>query len=368
MAQVSLKILLIDDDEDDYFFIKDLLSDIKDTPYQLEWVGDFNKAKQAVLDPSFDVCLLDYRLGENTGIDLMAEAISKGCKFPFILLTGYGDREVDLKAMQSGASDYLVKANLNAQLLERTIRYTIYRKKSEAQIIMQDRMASVGLLASGLAHEIGTPIGVIRGRAELLKGQASNQDAVNKTADIIIGQIDRISKLVRSLLNLARGTRDANLGAVGINKPIDEVLDLMQHEFRKNNINVKNEVPPDMRLTVLAQAEPLHQVILNLLINAVHAIESAKKSGRSDGHFIRISARSNDAKWVLNFEDSGCGIPKNNMPNIFKPFFTTKDIGVGTGLGLATSYSIVESWGGVISVSSQEGKGTIFSITLPRAK
>src|ERR1700722_5538938 len=112
--------------------------------------------------------------------------------------------------MKSGASDYLVKANLTSQLLERSIRYAISRKKSEAQIIMQDRMASVGLLASGLAHEIGTPIGIIKGRAELLKSQSTDQET-KKTADTIIGQIDRISKLVKSLLNLARGTKAEKL-------------------------------------------------------------------------------------------------------------------------------------------------------------
>src|ERR1022692_1355104 len=111
--------------------------------------------------------------------------------------------------MKSGAADYLVKANLTSLLLERSIRYGIYRKKSEAQIIMQDRMASVGLLASGLAHEIGTPLGIIKGRAELLR-TPSDQETIKKTADIIVGQIDRISKLVRSLLNLARGTKVEN--------------------------------------------------------------------------------------------------------------------------------------------------------------
>ncbi len=362
-----LKILLIDDDEDDYFVIKNLLSEIKDTKYQIDWVNHFDKAKVFLKDPSYDACLLDYRLGEKTGIDLLQEGLNSASNFPFILLTGFGDREIDLKAMKTGASDYLVKANLNSQLLERSIRYAIYRKKTEAQIIVQDRMASVGLLASGLAHEIGTPIGIIRGRAELLKTQSSSPE-VKTTSDTIVGQIDRISKLVKSLLNLARGTKVENLGAVGINKPIEEVLELMQHEFRKNNITVHNELPSDMRMAVVAQAEPLHQVILNLLINSVHAIETSKKSDSTRDHFIRIVENHNDQSWTINIEDSGCGISKTNLSSLFKPFFTTKEIGLGTGLGLATSYNIIKSWGGSISVKSQEGQGTTFSITLPKAK
>src|ERR1700730_777104 len=102
----------------------------------------------------------------------------------------------------------------------------------------------------------------------------------------------------------------------------------MQYEFRKNHITVKNELPHEVRLAVLAQAEPLHQVILNLLINSVHAIESAQKSGRKSDHFIKISAESDERNWVLKIEDSGCGIPKSHMTSLFKPFFTTKDIGL----------------------------------------
>jgi signal transduction histidine kinase len=353
MANESLHVLLIDDDEDDYVVIKEFLAEVKDIRYKLDWVADIEKAKHQVLDPTYDVCLLDYRLGESNGLEFLSNAVQKGCKIPFVLLTGYGDREVDLKAMKSGASDYLVKANLSSQLLERSIRYAIYRKKSEAQIIVQDRMASIGLLASGLAHEIGTPIGVIRGRAELLATQALGNETIKSNATIII--------------HLARGEKIENLGAVNFNLPVEEVLELMQHEFRKHDIILKNELPSNVRISVVAQIESLNQVILNLLINSIHAIESARKAGRVQGHFIRISAHATETQWIVNFEDSGCGISKTNLRNVSKPFFTTKEIGSGTGLGLATSYSIVESWSGKVSVESEEGVGTTFSIALPKA-
>ena len=114
-----------------------------------------------------------------------------------------------------------------------------------------------------------------------------------------------------------------------------------------------------------AEAAPLHQVLLNLLVNAVHAIEEACKQGRVSGHFIRIGVEKKDAQFVLYMQDSGCGISETNLRNLFKPCFTTKDIGVGTGLGLATSYRIGESWGGSISVESKEGIGTTFKVLLP---
>jgi two-component system, NtrC family, sensor histidine kinase HydH len=241
-------------------------------------------------------------------------------------------------------------------------------KQREAQILMQDRLASVGLLASSLAHEIGTPLSVIRGRAEYLAIQVANDPGIKKNVDVIVSQIDRVSKLIRSLLNLARGESTSPSGDVAIDQVASEVIDLMGHELRKHGIEVKNELTPQIALRVRAASGPLHQVLLNLLVNSVHAIESAQTHGRDSGHFIRISAKEVGGRCAVSVQDTGCGISKENLRNLFKPFFTTKEIGVGTGLGLATSYRIVESWGGSIEVESQEGAGSTFTILLPKAK
>jgi PAS domain S-box-containing protein len=234
------------------------------------------------------------------------------------------------------------------------------------QSAMQDRLASVGLLASSLAHEIGTPLGVIRGRAELLELQVKDHPGVKKNVDIIISQIDRVSKLIRSLLNLARGDQMKSSQQINLGEVVVEVINLMAHELHQHEIEIKNELNEDIPITVKALAEPLHQVVLNLLVNSVHAIESAMKDGRKSGHFIKISVEDLETQWSLLVEDTGCGISSENLGNLFKPFFTTKDIGVGTGLGLATSYRIVESWRGSISVKSTEGVGTVFQILIPK--
>lgn len=242
------------------------------------------------------------------------------------------------------------------------------RKELEAQILMQDRLASVGLLASSLAHEIGTPLGVIRGRAEYLGIQTRNDPKIQKNVDVIISQIDRVSKLIRSLLNLARGEQIRSADEIHLNLIVSEVIEVMGHELKKGQIEIRNEVPTDSVLKVNAEAGPLHQVLLNLLVNSVHAIGTATKQGRTSGHFIRVSARDEGEQWALRIEDTGCGISSENMRNLFKPFFTTKDIGVGTGLGLATCYRIVETWGGSIQAHSEEGSGTVFQILLPKAR
>jgi signal transduction histidine kinase len=374
-AESSIRVLLIDDDEDDYLMFRDLLSELRGKKFGIEWASSFDAGKEALAKRAHDVCFLDYRLGVKTGLDLLKEALEDHCQIPMILLTGYGEPEVDIEAMKVGAADYLVKDQITSLLLERSIRYSIHRAQAmqsildrEAQILMQDRLASVGLLASSLAHEIGTPLGVIRGRAEIIETQLRDNPSIKKNVDVIISQIDRVSKLIRSLLNLARGDQMKSAGQVFLNEVVAEVIELMAHELRKHSIEIRNDLTQNTPITVRADAEPLHQVLLNLVINSVHAIESAMKEGRTNEHFIRISIQDLDSAWSLNIEDTGCGISDKNLKNLFKPFFTTKDIGVGTGLGLATSYRIVESWRGSIQVKSVEGKGTEFQILLPKSK
>jgi signal transduction histidine kinase len=377
-SELSIRVLLIDDDEDDYLLLKDLLAKVRGKTFKIDWAASFDEGKSALAEKIHDVCFLDYRLGGRTGLDLLKEAITEGCKIPIIVLTGYGEPEADLEAMKLGAADYLVKDQINSfisgtELLERCIRYSIHRAQStqaildrEAQILMQDRLASVGLLASSLAHEIGTPLAVIRGRAEYLELQLRDDLKIKKNVDIIISQIDRVSKLIRSLLNLARGDEMKSAGKIFLNDTVAEVIELMAHEFQKREIEIRNELTHNLAVMVRAEAGPLHQVLLNLLVNSVHAIETSVKDGRDSGHLIRISVQSLDTQWSLNVEDTGCGISEKNLKNLFKPFFTTKDIGVGTGLGLVTSYRIVESWGGSIHVKSTEGRGTQFQILLPK--
>jgi C4-dicarboxylate-specific signal transduction histidine kinase len=148
---------------------------------------------------------------------------------------------------------------------------------------------------------------------------------------------------------------------------VGEVLELMAHELSLKGIEVRNEVSQTALISVQAESGPLHQVLLNLLINSMHAIETAKKAGKAGPHFVKIGVVEESADWVMQVEDTGCGISKENMKKLFQPFFTTKELGVGTGLGLATSYRILESWGGAISARSNEGRGAQFEVRLKKA-
>ncbi len=367
---LPVRVLLVDDDPDDHLMFRDLLSEIRGQTFKIEWAPSYQAGVEALDRREHDVCFLDYRLGGHTGVDLLSEATKNGIKTPMILLTGYGEQEVDLEAMRLGAADYFVKDQVSPLLLERSIRYSIHRAKAaqalserEAQILVQDRLASVGLLASSLAHEIGTPLGVIRGRAEFLELKLRSNPEIKKNADVIISQIDRVSKLIRSLLNLARGDQVMHAQEVTLQLVVEEVLELMAHEFRKLEIDIRNDLAPGIR--VKAEPGPLHQVLLNLLVNSLHAIGDAKKAGRNE-NFIRMESRDMGLFWKISLEDSGGGISAGNLKKLFTPFFTTKGVGMGTGLGLATSYRIVEAWGGKLEVSSPPGTGAIFTITLPK--
>jgi signal transduction histidine kinase len=361
-----LHVLLIDDDEDEFVFIRDLLKDAKNSVFRLEWTKNIQEARMKMLQRSHDIYLLDYRLGEVSGLELLKEVLLQGSKAPIILLTGYDDADVDREAMNLGAADYLQKSFLTSYLLERSLRYAIYRTQMQAQAISQDRMASIGLIASSLAHEIGTPLGVIRGRAEYLGMQVKDNAAIKNNVDIITTQIDRVSGLIRSLLNLARGDVNVKIGVISVNASVTEVIELLAHDIKKQEIEVINLLDSENIIRVPGQSAKLHQVFLNLIVNAIHAIRKAKETERVSGHFIKVSCEDLGTQYAISIQDSGCGIPEAHHADLFRPFFTTKNPGEGTGLGLATSLWIVQSWAGKIESQSQEGLGSTFRIILPK--
>ena len=375
-ASSHIKVLLIDDDEDDYHIIREVFRDIPNSKFKVDWESGFEGARKQIKKQAHDIYLIDYRLGEKTGLDLFQEMKALGFRKPMIVLTGVADQEVDQAAMHAGAADYLVKAQVTPHLLERSIRYAIHRAEMETQILTQDRLASIGLLASGLAHDIGTPLGVVRGRTEYVTMKikdclppknipfTENAPSVLKDLDVIISEIDRVSHLVTSMLSFARGGSSENPGTMSVTEATSSVAMLLQNEFQKRGIRLENMLPADKDLAVKGESDRFQQVLLNLFINAMHAIDVAIKKGRSGGHFIRVECEENEDSYSILIQDSGCGVSKKNMTHLFKPFFTTKEPGRGTGLGLVTAGWLVQLWGGKITVESQENVGTRFKIKL----
>ncbi|HRK01892.1 MAG TPA: ATP-binding protein [Oligoflexia bacterium] len=239
------------------------------------------------------------------------------------------------------------------------------QKDLEAKILQQDRLASVGMLASGLAHEVGTPLGIVRGRAELLQMLVGDNQTVRSGLEVIVTQIDRISKLITALLRFSRGSDQVELRPTEILKVVNEVLALIGGNFRQDSIELKIEVPPGLKAS--ADFSHLEQIILNFAVNAAHAIQKAIKDGRSSGHAMTVRAVEVADHVILSVTDTGCGITTEHRRRLFQPFFTTKDVGQGTGLGLAIVAKLVSEMNGEITLDSVLNQGTTFSVRLNKA-
>ncbi len=235
------------------------------------------------------------------------------------------------------------------------------RKQMESRLLHEDRLSAVGLLASGLAHEIGTPMSVIRGRAEFLRMKSTDNPQVESGLTVIIQQIDRMTRLINSLLRLSRqGGEVSARRKISLEPIIAEVVELMAVSLKRAHIEMT--VSPAPQTSFFGDEQLVHQVFLNLLLNAIQAIGEAQEQGRLTGHRIEISSRLVNAYVEVCIEDSGCGISPENLGKLFKPFFTTKDVGKGTGLGLAMVAKIVDEMSGEIDVQSKVNEGTRFTL------
>lgn len=227
------------------------------------------------------------------------------------------------------------------------------RKKIEEQLRRTERLAELGTLASGMAHEIGTPMNVILGRAEFLM-RKTEDDAIKKGLGTIVSQVERITKIMNQLLTFAR-RRPSERGPMMLRGTVEDSLEILQERLRKHGIKVETHLQ-DIR-PVHADPDQMSQVLLNLFINAIHAMP--------EGGILRIALAEQDGTAVLTVRDTGCGIPKKDLEQIFLPFFTTKEVGKGTGLGLTVVHGIIQEHGGTITVDSEPGQGTTFTIALP---
>jgi two-component system, cell cycle sensor histidine kinase and response regulator CckA len=372
----ELSVLLVEDDEEDYLLTRDVLARIDGIRYALHWVSDSRSALEAVNEREFDVCLVDYRLGPEDGIELVQRLVEGGHDLPVIVLTGQGDREVDLHAAQAGAADYLIKSEVSPALLERTIRYALRSRadlqalrESEADLRQAHRMDAVGRLAGGVAHDFNNMMTAVIGFSELVLGRLEEAHPARRHVEEIRRAGERASGMTHQLLAFSR-KQVLQPRVLDLNAVVADVERLLERLISED-VELVSVLEPALE-PIEADRGQLEQVIMNLVINARDAmpaggkvtIETANVELADDGLGPDVEA---GPYVVLTVRDTGTGMNSQTVRQIFEPFFTTKDEGRGTGLGLATVFGIVKQSGGDISVDSELGVGTTFKAYLPRA-
>jgi two-component system NtrC family sensor kinase len=229
------------------------------------------------------------------------------------------------------------------------------RANLEEQLRLSEKMAAIGLLAAGVAHEVNTPLTGISSFTQMLLERSEPDDPRTHLLEKIERQTFRAAKIVNSLLNLARPS-DGETGPVDLNGVIGDVLSLLEHQFRSSRVQVRKELASPA-LIVRGVEYKLQQVFLNLFLNARDAMPK--------GGWLSVSTHIDGAQAIIELSDTGVGIPAEHLARIYDPFFTTKPEGRGTGLGLSVTYGIVQEHGGTLQCESTVGQGTKFRLLLP---
>jgi PAS domain S-box-containing protein len=478
LSNHTIRVLIVDDDEDDFFITSDLIRQIPDNNFKIDWCYNYNQALKSVFAGGYDIYFVDYRLGIKTGLDLLKEACENGCEEPIVLLTGKGNKVIDVEAMQIGATDYLIKSELSVEKLERCIRYSLERsnslkkiksnerkyrnifehskdavfildenlvfrdmndattkllgyskeelqqksffdllanpsnidafkkvaagedlkddfeiellnkegdirnciisltheprdgeklefqgfvhditnlKKAEKANLQIEKLAAAGRLVRTLAHEVRNPLNNINMSVEQLKNEV-NED-LSFYLHIIYKNSNRINDLIKELLDFSKPGdlvfERKSLQSI-MDKTIAQALDriILKHI----NLQLRYDSKP---AEILADENKLSIAFLNMLINAVEAMEENKGK-------LTIEISCNGSQHAVTISDNGCGIPQENLSRLFEPYFTSKRNGVG--LGLVSTLNIIKSHKGNIEVRSKVNEGTTFNVLFPASE
>ena len=232
-------------------------------------------------------------------------------------------------------------------------------KRAQALMVRQEKLASIGTLASGVAHEMLNPLNIIGAIAQVMQLEEGLPDTIKENIGEILDQIRRATKITNNLRMFSHSHEQAKeTKHVNLNELFNQTFSLLKHDFKTENITIERDFDKKLR-AIEADGDQLAQVFINLLNNAKGAM-----AGGSDKR-IKVTTRNDETGVMVSVSDNGAGIPKKYITKIFDPFFTTKSPGQGTGLGLSIVYSIIENHGGSIQVKSEEGKGATFHIHLP---
>ncbi|MBU0986876.1 MAG: response regulator, partial [Proteobacteria bacterium] len=370
----DIRLLLVDDEADFRQAIARRLAKRGLVPEQAQ---SGQECLTVLAKKSMDVVVLDVKMPGMDGIETLGHIKNKHPKTEVILLTGQATTQDGVEGIKAGAFDYLTKPIELDHLLskikqahekimhgEAQQREAEFRAKIEQQMIATERLASLGTLAVGVAHEINNPLAIINESAgwmklllkrEELAGMPRKAD-FEKAIHKIETSIERAKKITHQLLGFVQ-KQNSVYSQVNLAELADEAIQLVSREAI--NREIKIALQPAQTLPYI-RSDPyrLRQVLINLLTNAIHATGS--------GGQITVTLEGLGKDVMMKVSDTGQGIPKENLEKIFEPFFSTKDPGQGTGLGLFVSKGIIEKLGGTITVESKLGQGSVFCTRLPQ--
>jgi PAS domain S-box-containing protein len=476
-ATQPVRILIIDDDEDDFILTSGFINSIEDRNFDIQWCYNYKTALEHIASKKFHLYFVDYRLGAKTGIDLLSEAMKMNCEEPIILLTGKGNSAIDKQAMQMGAVDYLIKSELTSEKLERCIRYSLERsastkalranerkyrnifekskeavfttdqalvfrdvntamlnligseknqlikhtlyqlidsetmrssvrtkleksgeindleveitnakgkrrncilylsteldsnnnsyvqgilhditnqKKTERATLLAEKLAATGRLVRTLAHEVRNPLSNIHMSLEQLGSLTREDERIY--IDIIDRNGKRINDLITELLTSSKPT-EMMFDRIILQTAVDETIGIALDRLTLKQIKLKVNYP-EFPCYIRADKEKLKIALLNIIINAIEAIENVQGE-------LTIVLLHNDESYSLEISDNGCGIPQENLSKLFEPYFTSKRNGIG--LGLASTLNIIQAHNATIEVRSKVKVGTSFILTFNQA-
>ncbi len=241
----------------------------------------------------------------------------------------------------------------------------LHLRATQQKMVQTEKMAALGKLAAGLAHEIGNPLGIVQGYLELLGQPGLSKEEQQQFSSRSMQELERINRLIHQLLNFARSRSDHS-GSAAIHPLLQELVDMLQTQKNLATLQFQLHLQATYDRVAL-NGESLHQIFLNCLLNAIDAITEHKSldQGRIRLSTVNITSDDDQPFIKIMIEDNGIGIKDTDLDSLFDPFFTTKEPGKGTGLGLSVSYALVESGHGQMSIVGQAGQGATLSILLP---
>jgi C4-dicarboxylate-specific signal transduction histidine kinase len=387
---VSRGRLIIVDDEP--VILRLLASIFDDEEYELVTCAD-GRSAIAAIDEGVDVLLTDKNLPDVGGLELLEHAKRKQPDCEVLIITGYASLETVLRAMHLDAFDYIVKppkdifhvkrkvgqafakvrlARENRQLLERLrVRNAELEsaleelKEVQAELIQSEKLAGIGTLAAGIAHEISSPLFGVMGLAEAIQ-EEDDRALVDGYAREIVDYSRTIKEIVVQLSGYSRTAEHEYHTTVELSRVVEDAVRLVRRSLQAEPIEVRIDVPDG--LFINARTNEVQQVFVNLVKNALEAVaEKAEDQGddAEPGHLVIRGTLEGDSVQI-EVRDTGPGIPPDRVGAIFDPFYTTKPPGRGTGLGLNIVYRIVTKYRGTIAVESIVGSGTAFLLRFPR--